>query len=89
MLKKISETIGSDVLGHNVICMDELALSYPEKFTHGQMDYKWFESEIRPFNFIYVRDDVKSISITLSPDLFTTPSQIFFEIASRLRHEGL
>ena len=29
------------------------------------MDYKWFESEIRPNNFIYVRNDVNSISFTI------------------------
>ena len=46
--------------------MDELREKYPEKFNEsGAMDYKWFEKEIRPTNFIYVRHDVNSISFTL------------------------
>lgn len=52
--------------GFKVICMDELREKYPEKFNEsGAMDYKWFEKEIRPYNFIYVRHDVNSISFTL------------------------
>jgi hypothetical protein len=46
--------------------MDELREKYPEKFiSSGQMDWKWFESEIRPHNFIYVRHDKNSLSFTL------------------------
>ena len=52
--------------GFNVIVMDELREKYPEKFNEsGAMDYKWFEKEIRPENFIYVRNDVNSISFTI------------------------
>lgn len=59
--------------GFKVIVMDELKDQYPDKFTTkndngevtSQMDYKWFESEIRPNNFVYVRKDVNSISFTL------------------------
>ena len=50
----------------SVICMDELREQFPEKFNEsGGMDYKWFESDIRPRNFIYVRHDVNSISFTI------------------------
>jgi hypothetical protein len=46
--------------------MDELREKFPEKFNEsGAMDYKWFEKEIRPNNFVYVRHDVNSISFTL------------------------
>jgi hypothetical protein len=39
---------------------------YPDKFNEsGAMDYKWFEKEIRPNNFIYVRHDVNSVSFTI------------------------
>jgi hypothetical protein len=52
--------------GFGVVVMDELREKYPEKFTpSGGMDYKWFESEIRPKNFIYVRNDVNSIAFTI------------------------
>jgi hypothetical protein len=50
----------------DVVIMDELREKYPEKFNEsGAMDYKWFEKEIRPTNFIYVRQDVNSIAFTL------------------------
>jgi len=49
-----------------VIEMDKLREKNPEKFNEsGAMDYKWFEKDIRPNNFIYVRHDVNSISFTL------------------------
>ena len=52
--------------GFDVVVMDELRAKHPEKFNDsGAMDYKWFESEIRPFNFVYVRNDVNSISFTI------------------------
>jgi len=48
-----------------VIEMDKLREKNPEKFNEsGAMDYKWFEKDIRPNNFIYVRHDVNSISFT-------------------------
>jgi hypothetical protein len=60
-LKNIKE-IG----GFPVVVMDKLKEQYPEKFNEsGAMDYAWFEKEIRPTNFIYVRNDVNSISFTL------------------------
>ncbi len=52
--------------GFPVVIMDDLRELYPEKFNEsGAMDYKWFEKDIRPHNFIYVRHDVNSLSFTL------------------------
>jgi len=52
--------------GSKVIVMDELREKFPEKFNEsGSMDYKWFEAEIRPNSFIYVRHDVNSVSFTV------------------------
>lgn len=52
--------------GENIVVMDELREQFPEKFNEsGSMDYKWFEKDIRPHNFIYVRHDVNSLSFTL------------------------
>lgn len=49
-----------------VVVMDELRALYPEKFNEsGGMDWKWFESDIRPRNFVYVRNDKNSLSFTL------------------------
>lgn len=49
-----------------VVIMDELREKHPDKFNEsGSMDYKWFEKDIRPNNFIYVRNDVNSLSFTL------------------------
>jgi hypothetical protein len=56
----------AEINGEKVVHMDELRKLYPEKFNEsGAMDYKWFESEIRPHNFIYVRHDVNSVSFTI------------------------
>lgn len=50
----------------DVIVMDKLREQFPEKFNEsGAMDYSWFEKDIRPKNFIYVRNDVNSLSFTL------------------------
>lgn len=55
-----------EIDGFKVIDMGKLKELYPEKFNEsGSMDYKWFEKEIRPNNFIYVRHDVNSISFTI------------------------
>ena len=63
-LKKFSNLKKAD--GFDVIIMDELREKYPEKFNEsGGMDYKWFEEEIRPNNFIYIRQDKNSLSFTL------------------------
>jgi len=51
---------------YEIIVMDELREQYPEKFNEsGAMDYDWFEKEIRPTSFIYVRHDKNSISFTI------------------------
>ena len=52
--------------GGEIIDMGELKKKYPEKFNEsGQMDYKWFEADIRNKFNIYVRHDVDSISFTM------------------------
>jgi len=52
--------------GFPIIVMDELRDQYPEKFNEsGSMDYKWFEADIRPKNFVYVRHDKNSLSFTI------------------------
>lgn len=49
-----------------VIVMDELREKYPEKFNlDGSMQWEWFETEIRPNHFIYVRNDKNSLSFTI------------------------
>lgn len=49
-----------------VINMDDLKKEKPELFNEsGSMDYKIFERDIRPSNFVYVRNDVNSLSFTL------------------------
>lgn len=60
------EKQGNKIQGFEVVVMDKLREQYPDKFNEsGQMDYKWFESEIRPNKFIYVRQDVGSVSFTV------------------------
>lgn len=55
-----------EIDGHKVVVMDDLKELYPEKFNEsGQMDYKWFESEIRPNHDIYIRHDVDSLSFKM------------------------
>lgn len=50
----------------NLVIMDELREKFPDKFNEsGAMDYKWFEAEIRPHSFVYVRQDKNSISFTI------------------------
>jgi len=50
----------------NLIVMDELRDKHPEKFNEsGAMDYAWFEKDVRPYNFIYLRHDKNSLSFTL------------------------
>jgi len=52
--------------GYGVVVMDDLKKIYPEKFNEsGAMDWIWFESEIRPKYFIYIRHDKNSLSFTL------------------------
>jgi len=64
---KLKSLKGIEKIGdYKIVVMDTLRDLYPEKFNEsGAMDYKWFESEIRPHNFIYIRHDVGSISFTI------------------------
>lgn len=55
-----------EVNGKEIVIMDELREKFPEKFNEsGQMDYKWFESEIRPNKHIYVRHDKDSLTFNM------------------------
>ena len=55
-----------EVNGYNVIVMDELRAQFPKLFNEdGGMNWKVFESEIRPENFIYLRHDKNSVSFTI------------------------
>jgi hypothetical protein len=55
-----------EINGRKVVVMDELREQFPDKFNEsGAMDYKWFEQDIRPNAFIYVRNDKNSISFTM------------------------
>lgn len=52
--------------GYPVVVMDDLRTQHPEKFNaSGAMDWTWFEKEIRPKSFVYVRHDKNSVSFTL------------------------
>jgi hypothetical protein len=52
--------------GFSVVTMDTLREKHPEKFNEsGSMDYKWFEKDIRPNHFIYLRHDKNSLTFTL------------------------
>lgn len=52
--------------GFNVVVMDDLRDKFPDKFSEtGSMDWQWFEKDIRPNHFIYVRHDKNSIAFTL------------------------
>lgn len=55
-----------EIGGFRVVDMGSLKDKNPEKFNEsGAMDYKWFEKDVRPYNFIYVRRDVNSIAFTI------------------------
>ena len=63
-LETLKDVLSID--GFDVVVMDTLREKYPEKFNEsGAMDYKWFESEIRPSKFVYLRHDKNSISFTI------------------------
>jgi len=57
----------NEINGESIIDMDALRVQHPERWSSetGAMDYKWFESSVRPHNFIYVRHDVNSVSFTI------------------------
>lgn len=55
-----------EIGGVKIVVMDELREKYPDKFNRGGgMDWQWFEREIRPTHFIYIRHDKNSLSFTL------------------------
>lgn len=55
-----------NINGKKICVMDTLRDAYPEKFNEsGAMDYKWFESEIRPNFNIFIRHDVDSLSFNM------------------------
>ena len=48
-----------------LVVMDNLREKFPEKFNpDGSMNWSWFEKEIRPKNFVYLRKDKNSLSFT-------------------------
>lgn len=56
----------TEINGEKIVVMDELREKFPEKFNEsGAMDWQWFEKDIRPTAFIYVRHDKNSLSFTL------------------------
>ena len=56
----------TEIGGFSVVIMDELRAKHPEKFNEsGAMDYAWFEKDVRPNNFVYIRHDVNSLSFTI------------------------
>lgn len=56
----------TEIGGFKVVVMDELREKNPEMFRpDGSMIYHLFDTQVRPHNFIYVRNDVNSISFNL------------------------
>lgn len=50
----------------DLVVMDKLREDHPEKFnSSGAMDWAWFESEVRPNNFVYLRLDKNSLAFTV------------------------
>lgn len=58
---------GVDAIGgFHVVDMGAIKEKHPEMFRpDGSMIYHLFDEKIRPFNFIYVRHDVNSISFNI------------------------
>lgn len=56
-----------EINGKKIIHMDDLKDQFPEHFNaeSGQMDYAWFEKEIRPHYNIYIRHDVDSLTFNM------------------------
>lgn len=56
----------TEIGGFPVVVMDDLREKFPEKFNEsGAMDWAWFEKDIRPTHFIYLRHDKNSLSFTI------------------------
>jgi hypothetical protein len=55
-----------EIGGFKVVDMNAIREKRPEMFRpDGSMIYHLFDNEIRPYNFIYVRHDVNSISFNI------------------------
>lgn len=55
-----------EIGGFKIVVMDDLREKNPEMFRpDGSMIYHLFDEKIRPFNFIYLRKDVNSLSFNL------------------------
>ena len=55
-----------EIGGYKVANMADLAEKHPEFYEEsGQMNWKWFEKNIRPTHFIMVRPDVNSLTFTI------------------------
>ena len=59
-----------EIGGFKVIDMNAIKETNPEMFRpDGSMIYHLFDEQIRPFNFIYVRHDVNSLSFNIQNGL--------------------
>ena len=55
-----------EIGGFKVVCLDTLRDEYPDKYDEsGEIDWKWFESEIMQNSIIYLSHDKNTISFTL------------------------
>ena len=55
-----------EIGGFKVVDMNKIKEEHPEMFRpDGSMIYHLFDEKIRPFNFIYVRHDVNSLSFNI------------------------
>lgn len=55
-----------EIGGFKVVDMNQIKEEHPEMFRpDGSMIYHLFDEKIRPFNFIYVRHDVNSLSFNI------------------------
>lgn len=56
----------TEIGGFKVVDMNAIKETNPEMFRpDGSMIYHLFDEKIRPFNFIYIRHDVNSLSFNL------------------------
>lgn len=56
----------TEIGGFKLVDMDALRETNPEMFREdGSMIYHLFDQNIRPFNFVYIRHDVNSLSFNL------------------------
>ena len=73
--EKLNEIKAVD--GFRIINMAKIAEEYPEQFEEsGQMNWKWFEKEIRPYHSIYYRPDKKSLTFNFGQNGLTVKTAI-------------